>query len=141
MVMPEVRFAPDSSSPAAPPPQVGPSPAGPPGESTHRASGGRRSGAHSAARRGRSPPHHRQPAREELAAQAEKQRILSAATDRAHHENFSDPSQSLTPPQAWQRNPFDQLLTHLTGQTKPAQSLTPPRAEQPDPFAQGVRNK
>jgi hypothetical protein len=79
--------------------------------------------------------------REELAAQAEKQRILSAATDRAHHENFSDPFQSLTPPQAWQRNPFDQLLTHLTGQIKPAQSLTPPRAEQPDPFAQGVRNK
>ena len=133
-------------SPAAPPPQVGPSPAaaesaGPPAESTRRASGGRRSGAHSAVRRGRSAPHHRQPAREELAAQAEKQRTLSAATDRAHHENFSDPFQSLTPPQAWQRNPFDQLLTYLTGQTKPAQSLTPPRAEQPDPFAQGVRNK
>jgi hypothetical protein len=132
-------------SPAAPP-QVGPSPAaaesaGPPGESTHRVSGGRRSGAHSAARRGRSAHHYRQPAREELAAQAEKQRILSAAMDRAHHENFSDPVQSLTPPQARQRNPFDQLLTYLTGQTKPAQSLTPPRAEQPDPFAQGVRNK
>ena len=133
-------------SPPAPPPQVGPSPAaaefaGPPGESTHRASGGRRSGAHSAARRGRSAHHYRQPAREELAAQAEKQRILSAAMDRAHHENFSDPFQSLAPPQARQRNPFDQLLTHLTGQTKPAQSLTPPGADQPDPFAQGVWNK
>jgi hypothetical protein len=132
-------------SPAAPS-QVGPSPAaaesaGPPGESTHRVSGGRRSGAHSAARRGRSAHHYRQPAREELAAKAEKQRILSAAMDRAHHENFSDPFQSLTPPQARQRNPFDQLLTHLIGQTKPAQSLTPPRAEQPDPFAQGVWNK
>ena len=61
--------------------------------------------------------------------------------DRAHHENFSEPFQSLTsPPQARQRNSFDQLLTHLIGQTKPAQSLTPPRAEQPDPFAQGVWN-
>jgi len=132
-------------SPAAPP-QVGPSPAaaeaaGPPGESTHRVSGGRRSGAQSAARRGRSAHHYRQPAREELAAQAEKQRILSAAMDRAHHENFSDPFQSLTPPQARQRNSFDQLLTQLIGQTKPGQSLTPPRAEQPDPFAQGVWNK
>jgi hypothetical protein len=128
-------------SPAGPP-QEGPSPAaaesaGPPGES----SGGRRSGAHSAARRGRSAHHYRQPAREELAAEVEKQRILSAAMDRAHHENFSDPVQSLTPPQARQRNPFDQLLTHLIGQTKPAPSLTPPRAEQPDPFAQGVWNK
>jgi hypothetical protein len=128
--------------PAAPPPPVGPSPAaaesaGPPGESTHRASGGRRSGAHSAAGRGLSAHHHRQPTREELAAQAEKRRILSAAMDRAHHENFPDPFQSLTPPQARQRNPFDQLIMHLTGQTNPAQSLTPPRAEQPDPFAQG----
>src|SRR6516164_3023846 len=134
------------SSPAAPPPQVGPSPAaeesaGPPGESTHRPSGGRRSGAHSAARRSRSAHHYRQPAREELAAQAEKQRILSAAMDRAHHENFSDPFQSLTPPQARQRNSFDQLLTQLIGQTKPAPSLMPPRAERPDPFAQGVWNK
>ena len=132
-------------SPAAPP-QVGPSPAaaesaGPPGESTHRVSGGRRSGAQSAARRGRSAHHYRQPAREELAAQAEKQRILSAAMDRAHHENFSDPFQSLTPPQARQRNSFDQLLTHLIRQTKPAPSLTPPRTEPPDPFAQGVWNK
>ena len=117
--------------PAAPPPQVGSSSAaaesaGPPGESTHRASGGRRSDAHSAAGRGLSAHHHRQPAREELAAQAEKQRILSAAMDRAHHENFSDPFRSLTPPQARQRNPFDQLIMHLTGQTNPAQSLTPP---------------
>jgi hypothetical protein len=133
-------------SPAAPPPQVGPSPAaaesaGPPGKSTHRPSGGRRSGAHSAARRSRSAHHYRQPAREKLAVQAEKQRILSAAMDRAHYENSTDPFPSLTPPQARQRNPFDQLIMHLTGQTTPAQSLTPPRAEQPHPFAQGVWNK
>jgi hypothetical protein len=149
-IIPSAQTAPTPGpgwpSPAAPPPQMGPRPAaagsaGPPGESTHRASGGRRSGAHAAARRGRSAHRYRQPAREELAAQAEKQRILSAAMDRAHHENFSDPFQSLTPPQAQQRNSFDQLLTHLIGQTKPAQSLTPPRAERPDPFAKGVWNK
>ncbi len=146
----ETAPAPDpaSGSPGslASPPPVSPNPAAtelvaPPSESTHSGSAGRRSIAHSAARRGRSAYHHRQPTREELAAQAEKQRILSAAIDRAHHENFSDPFQSLTPPQAGTRNPFDQLIAHLTGQTKPARSLTPPRAESPDPFAQGVWSK
>jgi hypothetical protein len=67
----------------------------------------------------------------ELAAQDEKQRISSAAMDRAHRENFSDPFQSLTPPEAGQKSPFDQLITHLTGRTNPTPSLTPPRAEQP----------
>jgi hypothetical protein len=109
-------------SPPAPPPQVGSSPAaaesaGPLGESTHRTSGGRRSGANSATRRGR-----------------------SAAMDRADHQNFSDPFQSLTQQRARQRNRFNQLLKHLIGQTKPVQSLRPP-AEQPDPFAQGVWNR
>jgi hypothetical protein len=46
--------------------------------------------------------------------------------DRAHRENLSDSSGSLTPPHAAAKNPFDQLITQLTGQTKPARSLTPP---------------
>src|SRR5437667_3308799 len=96
----ETAPAPNPSSvspePLAPPPRVSPSPVaaelvGPPGESTHPASGAGRSVAHSAGRRGRSAYHHRQPSRGELAAQTDKQRILSAAMDRAHHENFSDP--------------------------------------------------
>jgi hypothetical protein len=111
--------------PPAPPPHVSSSPAaatlaGPPGEPTANA-GDRRSRAHSATRRGGSNHHHSRPA-----AQAEKHRTLSAATDRAHHENFSDSFQSLTPPRVGARNPFDQLITQLTGQTKPVQSLTPP---------------
>ena len=113
------------------PPQVSSSPAaGPPGKAMQRASGGRRSHVHLAARRYRSG-HHPQSDRKELGAQAEKQRILSAAMDRAHGENFSDPFQSLTPPQPGQKSPFDQLITHLTGRTNPTPSLTPPRAEQP----------
>jgi hypothetical protein len=119
----------------APPPQVSSSPAaaefsGRPGEPIHSASGGRPSHAHLAAHRYRSG-HHPQSVRKELAAQADKQRILSAAMDRAHRENFSDPFQSLTPPQAGQRSPFDQLIAHLTGQKRPTPSLTPPHAEQP----------
>ena len=117
------------------PPQVSSSPAaaefaGPFGKRMQSASRSRRSHAHSAAHRYRSD-HHPQPVRTELAAQAEKQRILSVAMDRAHRDNFADPFQSLTPPQPGQRSPFDQLITHLTGQTKPTPSLTPPRAEQP----------
>lgn len=119
-----------SPSPLAPPPPVSPNSAAaelvaPLGESTHSESAARRSIAHSAAPRGRSAYRHRRPSRG-LVGQAEKQRMLSAAMDRAHHENFSDPFQSLTPPQTWARNPFDQLITRLTGQTKPARSLTPP---------------
>ena len=118
----------------APPPPVSSSPtaaefAGPPGEPTQNANGGRRSHAHSAAGRDRSD-RHRQPVRKELGGQGEKQRTLSATMDRAHHENFSDPFQSLTPPQAGQRSPFDQPITHLTRRTNPTPSLTPLRAEQ-----------
>jgi len=119
----------------APPPQVSSTPAaaefaGPPREPMQSASGGRRSHTHSAARRYRSG-HHPQSVRKELAAQAEKQRISSAAMDRAHRENYSDPLQSLTPPEAGQKSPFDQLITHLTGRTNPTPSLTQTRAEQP----------
>jgi len=116
-------------SPASPP-QVNSSAAASqfagPGAPTRSASGGSRSRAHSATQRGRSTHHHQQPP-----AQAEKQRVLSAAMDRAHRENFSDSFPSLTPPRTGARNPFDLLITHLTGPTKSAQSLTPPRAEQP----------
>ena len=104
--------------------------AGPPREPMQSASGGRRSHTHSAARRYRSG-HHPQSVRKELAEQAEKQRISSAAMDRAHRENYSDPLQSLTPPEAGQKSPFDQLITHLTGRTNPTASLTQTRAEQP----------
>ena len=76
---------------------------------------------HLATRRGRSAHHHPQPL-----ANAEKQRISSAAIDRAHRENFSDPFQSLTPPRAGARNSFDQLITRLTAQAKPVRPLTPP---------------
>jgi hypothetical protein len=81
-----------------------------PGEPARGASGGSRSRAHSVTRRGRSAHPHRQPP-----AQAEKQRILSAAMDRAHRENFSDSFQSLAPPRAGARNPFDLLITHPIG--------------------------
>jgi hypothetical protein len=116
-----ISHAPD---PHAPPSHVSSRPvasklAGPPGEPTGSASGGSRSRAHSATRRGGSAHHHSQPT-----AQTEKQRALSAMV-RAHQENF-DRFQSLTPPRAGARNPFDQLITYLTGQTKPVQSLTPP---------------
>jgi len=112
--------------PPAPPPQVSSRPDAakavtPPGEPIRSASGGSRSRAHSATRRGASTQPHPQPA-----PQTEKQRILSAAMDRAHRENLSDSSGSLTPPHAGAKNPFDQLITQLTGQTKPARSLTPP---------------
>jgi len=117
------------------PPQVSSSPAaaefaGSPGKAMQRASGGRRSHVHLAAQRYRSG-NHPQSDRKELGAQAEKQRILSAAMDRARGENFSDPFQSLTRPQPGQKSPFDQLITHLTRRTNPTPSLTPPRAEQP----------
>jgi hypothetical protein len=134
-----------SPSPLAPPP-VSPDPAATelvtqPGEPIRSGSAVSRSIAHSPPRLGRSAHHHRQPTREEPAARAEKQRLLSAAMNRAHHENFSDPAPSLTPPQAGAKNPFDQLITQLTGRTKSVRSLTPPRAEDPDPSAQGVRSK
>jgi hypothetical protein len=130
----ETAPVPDPTShapdPVLSPPQMNSSAAGAefagPGAPTRSASGGSRSRAHSATHRGRSTHHHQQPA-----AQAEKQRVLSAAMDRAHRENFSDPFPSLTPPRTGARNPFDLLITHLTGPTKSAQSLTPPRAEQP----------
>ena len=103
--------------------------AGPPEEPTPGAADGSRSHAHSAARRDQSAHHHRQPARKELAEQADRRRIRSAAMDRAHHTNSLDPFQSRTPPQSGQMDPFDQLITRLTGQTKPVQTLTPPRAQ------------
>ena len=96
------------------------------GALTRSASGGSRSRAHTAIRRSQSAHHYRHPP-----AQAEKQRILSASMDRAYRENSADSFPSLTPPRAGARNPFDLLITHLTGPTKSAQSLTPPRAEQP----------
>jgi hypothetical protein len=99
--------------PTASPPQVSSSAAAElagPGEQMPGASGGSRSPAHSATHRGRSAQHHRQPP-----ARVEKQRILSAAMDRAHRENFADSFQSLTPPKAGARNPFDLLITHPTG--------------------------
>jgi hypothetical protein len=107
--------APDPTSPApdppASPPQVSSRAAAAefaaPGELTRGASGGSRSRAHWATHRGRSAHPRRQPP-----AQAEKQRILSAAMDRAHGENFSDSFQSLTPPRPGARNPFDLLITH-----------------------------
>jgi hypothetical protein len=106
--------APDPTSPApdlpASAPQVNSSAAAAefvgPGEPTQSVSSGSRSRTHS----GRSAHHHRQ-----SPAQAEKQRILSATIDRAHRENFSDSFQSLTPPRAGARNPFDLLITHPTG--------------------------
>ena len=55
-----------------------------PGAPTRSASGGSRSRAHSVTHRDRSTHHYQQPP-----AQAEKQRVLSAAMDRAHRENFS----------------------------------------------------
>ena len=110
----------------APPPQVSSHPDAakavtPPGAPIRSASGGSRSRAHSATRRGASTQPHPQPT-----PQTEKQRILSAAMDRAHRENLSDSSGSLTPPHTGAKNPFDQLITQLTGQTKPARPLTPP---------------
>jgi hypothetical protein len=110
--------APDPTSPApdlpASAPQVNSSAAGVefvgPGEPSQSASSGSRSRTHSATHRGRSAHHHRQ-----SPAQAEKQRELSAAMDRAHRENFADSFQSLTPPRAGARNPFDLLITHPTG--------------------------
>jgi len=130
----ETAPVPDPTShapdPILSPPQMNSSAAGAefagPGAPTRSASGGSRSRAHSTTHRGRSTHHHQQPP-----AQAEKQRVLSAAMDRAHRENFSDSFPSLTPPRTGARNPFDLLITHLTGPTKSAQSLTPPRAEQP----------
>ena len=47
--------------------------------------------------------------------------------DRAHRENFADSFQSLTPPKAGARNPFDLLITHPTkalGLTVPPSILT-----------------
>jgi hypothetical protein len=110
--------APDPTSPApdlpASAPQVNSSAAAAefvgPGEPTQSASTGSRSRTHSAIHRGRSAHHHRQ-----SPAQAEKQRELSAAMDRAHRENFADSFQSLTPPRAGARNPFDLLIAHPTG--------------------------
>ena len=110
--------APDPTSPApdlsASAPQVNSSAAAAefvgPGEPTQSASSGSRSRTHSATHRGRSAHHHRQ-----SPAQAEKQPELSAAMDRAHRENFADSFQSLTPPKAGARNPFDLLITHPTG--------------------------
>jgi hypothetical protein len=118
-----------SDSPASPP-QVNSSAAAAEfaggGAPTRSASGGSRSRGHTAIRRGQSAHHYRQPP-----AQAEKQRILSASMDRAYRENSADYFPSLTPPRAGARNPFELLITNLTGPTKSAQSLTPPRAEQP----------
>jgi len=114
--------------PSAPPPQVSPSPAktdvaGPPRKQTSSAGGiaTNRSRPHSATRRGLSAHYHPLPS-----ATAEKHQVLSAAMDRAHRENFSDPFQSLTPPQAGGWNSFDQLIAQLTEQAKPVRSLTPP---------------
>jgi hypothetical protein len=103
----------------APAPQATSSPAN---EPTPNAGASNQSRGHLATRRERSARHHPQPL-----ANAEKQRILAAAIDRAHRENFSDPFQSLTPPRAGARNSFDQLITHLSEQAKPVQPLTPPQ--------------
>jgi hypothetical protein len=136
----EITPAPDATSRApdspAPSPGLSPPPAavefaGPPGEAAHPATEGRRNVAHSVAHRGRSGHNNRRRGGEELASQAAKQRILSAAMDRAHRENLLDSSESLTPPKAGARNPFDRLITQLTRQTKPAPPLTPLRTEQP----------
>jgi hypothetical protein len=109
---------PDPTSPAPDPPASAPQMSSTaataefvgPGEPTQSASSGSRSRTHSATHRGRSAHHHRQ-----SPAQAEKQPELSAAMDRAHRENFADSFQSLTPPKAGARNPFDLLITHPTG--------------------------
>jgi hypothetical protein len=103
-----------SQSPVSPTPAAADF-AGPPRQPTRGANGGHQIRAHSVNRRSRSAHQHRQ-----LAADAEKQRILSM--DRAHAENYP----SLTPPRAEATNPFDELITGLTGQAKPVQSLTPP---------------
>jgi hypothetical protein len=121
---PEARL--HEPNPPAPPPQVSSPPdaakaATPPSEPTRSASSGNRSRAHSATRPGGSAQPHLQPA-----AQTEKQRTLSGAMDRARREHLPGSSASLTPPRAGAKNPFDQLITQLTGQTKPARSLTPP---------------
>src|SRR5215469_2827838 len=132
---PDPAAAPDARSHEpdlpAPPPQSSGRPddakaVTPPGEPTRSASAANRSRPHSATRRRALTQPHPQPA-----TQTEKHRILSAAMDRAHHGNLLDSSGSLTPPHAGATNPFDRLITQLTGQTKPAQSLTPLRSEQP----------
>jgi hypothetical protein len=116
------------ADPSAPPPQVNSSPAnaeaaGPPRKPTPSAGAiaANRGRAHLATRRSRSAHYHPRPP-----VNAEKPRILSAAMDRAHRKNFSDPFQSLTPPQAGGWNSFDQLIAQLTEQAKPVRSLTPP---------------
>jgi hypothetical protein len=109
---------PDPTSPAPDPPASAPQMSSTaataefvgPGEPTQSASSGSRSRTHSATHRGRSAHHHRQ-----SPAQAEKQPEVSASMDRAHRENFADSFQSLTPPKAGARNPFDLLITHPTG--------------------------
>ena len=121
---PEAR--PHEPDPPASPPQMSGRPdaakaVSPPGEPTRSASGGNGSRVHPATRRSGSPQPHPQ-----SAPQTVRHRILSAAMDRAHRENLSDSSGSLTPPRAGAKNPFDQLITQLTGQTKPTRSLTPP---------------
>ena len=115
----KTALAPDSTLPApgppAPPLQVNSSPAvakftGVAGEPTRSESASSRSRAHSATRGGRSAHHNQQPA-----AQTEKQRVLSAAMDRAHRQNFSDAFPTLTPPRAGARNPFDVPTTDMKG--------------------------
>jgi type IV secretory pathway VirB10-like protein len=127
---PETTPAPDpgSHAPGAPalPPQAHSSSAnaevaGPPRAPARSAAAVDRSRGHLATRRGRSAHHHPQPP-----ADAEKHRVLPEAMDRAHVENFSDLLQSLTPPRAGTRNPFDQSITHRSEYAKPVQSLTPP---------------
>jgi hypothetical protein len=84
------------------------------GEPTRSESASSRSRAHSATRGGRSAHHNQQPA-----AQTEKQRVLSAAMDRAHRQNFSDAFPTLTPPRAGARNPFDVPTTDMKGRQAP----------------------
>jgi hypothetical protein len=115
-------------TPNAPAPQASSSPAN---EPTPNAGASNQSLGHLPTRRERSAHHHPHPL-----ANAEKQRILSAAIDRAHRENFSDPFQSLTPPRAGARNSFDQLITYLSEQAQPVQPLTPPQPGTTDSFDQ-----
>jgi hypothetical protein len=143
---------PASISPVSPASQTGPNPfaeenAGPLGDRPAHAAQGKRSTATQGRARAtaghtRSAHHSRRLDREERAALREQQRILSAAMDRAHRENFTDAAQSSAPPRAKHRRSFDELVTQLTGESKPVdQSLTPPAPGQPDPFAQRVGNK
>ena len=80
-----------------------------------------RTKAQTGGRGGRSVHHSQRPA-----VQTEKQWSLSAAMDRAHRQNFSDATPTLTPPGARATNPFAQQAAHPKPLTKPVASLTPP---------------